>query len=110
MVNIYKDWYLAVNQGGHFYEVLKVKDFKEDGTPARGRVVQNGFLTAAEAIDYVFEAEVRETVKKPELLDLAEFKTIYQGLAEDIGKFANPVGAFPLRFDAFRDVETRGKA
>ena len=110
MVKIYKDWYLAVNQGGRFYEVLKVKDFKEDGTPARGRVVQNAFLTAAEAIDYVFEAEVREAVKKPELLDLAEFKAIYQDLAEEIGKFAERRDPFPLRFDAFKDVETRGKA
>lgn len=109
MVKVYKDWYLSVNQGGQHYEVLKVKEFKPDGTPARGRVVQNGFLTAAEAINYIFEAEVREKVKQPELLDLAEFKTIYQGLAEDIGKFAKPAGAFPLKFDAFRDVETRCK-
>lgn len=90
VVKIFKDWYLTVDKGGHYYNVIKAMSYNEEGIPARGRVVQDGFLTAAEAISYVFEAEVREKVKQPELLDLAEFKDIYAELAEEVTKATSP--------------------
>lgn len=112
MVKIYKDWFLTVGHDGQTYDVMKAVEFKEDGSPVRGRTIMNGFYTAAEAIEYVFEAEVREKVKKPELLDLAEFKNMCSELAEEITEKVTS-GSVDLRlssllkFDPLRDAETR---
>ncbi len=111
MVKIYKDWYLTVDAGGHYYDVMKAVDYKPDGSPARGRMIQDGFLTAAEAISYVFEAEVREKVKQPALLDLAEFKTIYSELADEIAAatsaHVDPSLPKAWKYDPLAGIETR---
>lgn len=111
MVKIYKDWYLDVDKGGHFYEVLKAREYKPDGSPARGQVIQDGFLTSAEAISYVFEAEVREKVKQPALLDLAEFKSIYSQLVDEIAAATSPHTdpSVPKawKYDPLAGIETR---
>lgn len=111
MVKIYKDWYLDVDGGGHYYEVLKAIEYKPDGSPARGRMMQDGFLTAAEAISYVFEAEVREKVKQPALLDLADFKAIYSELADEIAAATSahkdPSLPKARKYDPLAGIETR---
>ena len=111
MVKIYNDWYLTVDGAGRYYEVLKAIEYKPDGSPARGRTVQDGFMTAAEAISYVFEAEVREKVKQPALLDLAEFKAIYSELADEIATatsaHVDPSLPNARKYDPFAGVETR---
>lgn len=112
LVKIYKDWYLMATEDGHQYEVAKATAYLPDGTPGRMFREPVRFSTAAEAISCILESEVREKVKQPDLLDLAEFTNLYSTVADEIteriGALHTDLRLSAIRkYDHLRDVETR---
>lgn len=81
MVKLYKTWYLDADDRqyvvGRITEDLRSGELRSLQDPVK-------FNTAVEAVQYVLETETRDKVKKPDLLDLAEFLATYSGIADEI--------------------------
>ena len=81
MVKLYKNWYLDADDRqyvvGRITEDLRSGELRSLQDPVK-------FNTAVEAVQYVLETETRDKVKKPDLLDLAEFLATYSDIADEI--------------------------
>ena len=79
MVKLYKEWYLDADEQSYY--VGRVID---------GNMVNPAkYTTAAEAVNHVIEAELRQGVAKPDLLSCGEFIAMYSGVAEDVVEAVN---------------------
>ena len=74
MVKLYKDWHLDADENSYY--VGRVIDGKMIN-PAK-------YATAAEAVNHVIEAELRQGVAKPDLLSCGEFIAMYSGVADEV--------------------------
>lgn len=104
MVKLYKEWYLDANDESYF--VGRVLDGKMVN-PAK-------YSTAAEAVNHVIEAELRQGVAKPDLLNCSEFLAMYSAVADDV---VEAVAQVPQGLNRGvvknykpKGYETRGKA
>ena len=74
MVKLYKEWYLDADEQSYY--VGRVID---------GNMVNPAkYTTAAEAVNHVIEAELRQGVAKPDLLSCGEFIAMYSGVADEV--------------------------
>lgn len=110
MVKIFNDWYLTIGKDDRSYDLLQVHEFIDE-KPVDGRIVKEGFQTAADAISYVLEAELIEKIKKPGLLDLADFLALYSEVSDEIVNELKSLPAYirikGLKYDPLHGVETR---
>ena len=74
MVKLYKEWYLDADEDNYY--VGRVID-GDMVNPAK-------YPTAAEAVNHVIEAELRQGVAKPDLLSCSEFIAMYSGVTDDV--------------------------
>ena len=110
MVRIYKEW--CIDADKESYIVGKRNLQGELDNPAR-------YNTAAEAVNHIIEAEMREGISKPELLECCEFIAMYSAVADEVVDAVIHADASlpamkhaarkPFRYSALRDVETRCK-
>ena len=74
MVKLYKEWYLDADDESYFV-----------GCVLDGKMVNPAkYPTAAEAVNHVIEAELRQGVAKPDLLSCGEFIAMYSGVADEV--------------------------
>lgn len=110
MVKIFKDWYLTIGKDGKSYDLLQAQKLS-DGKPVDGRIVEEGFQTAADAVNFVLESEARKRIGEQRLLELAEFIAIYGEISDEI---LDELKSLPanlrikgLKYDPLHGVETR---
>ena len=111
MVKLYKEW--CIDADRESYLVGKCNQQGELENPAR-------YDTSAEAVNYIIEAEMRNNISKPEMLECCEFIAMYSAVADEVIEAILKADASlpamkhaarkPFRYSALRDVETRGKA
>lgn len=111
MVRIYKNWYLDADSESYF--VGKKNQQGELENPAR-------YKFSADAVNHIIEAEMREKVSKPELLECCEFTAMYSAVADEVIEAVLRADTYlpgmkhaackPMKHYKPQGIETRGKA
>lgn len=111
MVKLYKNWCLDADD--RQYVVGRITEDLRSGNLVRSIQDPVKFKTAVEAIQHVLETETRDMVKKPDLLDLAEFLAAYSGIADEIAENLTSLPKNLIRTSGrhsgpWQQIETRG--
>lgn len=109
MVKIYKEW--CIDADRESYIVGKRNQQGELENPAR-------FGFAADAVNHIIEAEMKDGISKPELLECCEFIAMYSAVADDVVEAVMKADAYlpglnhncrPMKQYRPQGVETRCK-